>query len=105
MLKLPDFLKLTDNNTASMVGCRYFNKSISLCKLIIITSVYRIEDFNKTPTDNYAESQHQVFRRLPTNIIMSDEYIKFRKYDRMFMKYMEDFRIPNPITEMYQQTR
>ena len=36
--KFNDILKLTDNNTASLAGCRYYNKSLARCRCIIITS-------------------------------------------------------------------
>lgn len=42
---LTDLLKLLDNNTDSLVGCRYYNKSISECKLIILTACKSLYDF------------------------------------------------------------
>lgn len=100
---LADFLKLTDNHTDSLVGCRFYNKSISECKLIIITSVVPIEDFYRYQTWTWdgEESQVQLFRRIPTYIKMSDEYIRFLEYDRINNKYIERFHIINPVSIMY----
>ena len=100
---LSDFLKLTDNNTGSLVWCRFYNKSISECKLIIITSVVPIEDFYKYTTWDWTweESQVQLFRRIPTLIKMSDEYVRFFEYDRVSNKYIERFHIINPVSIMY----
>lgn len=47
---LTDFLKLTDNHTDSLVGCRYYNKSIAECKLIIVTSVKTLDEFYENAT-------------------------------------------------------
>lgn len=112
--KLSDFLKLTDNHTDSLVWCRFYNKSISECKLIIITSIIPIEEFYKDDTftdndekDNYykvsevKESQVQLFRRIPTYIKMSDEYIRFFEYNRATNQYVERFHIINPVSIMY----
>lgn len=100
---LADFLKLTDNHTDSLVWCRFYNKSISECKLIIITSVVPIEDFYKYNTWDWTweESQVQLFRRIPTLIKMSDEYVRFFEYDRVSNKYIERFHIINPVSIMY----
>ena len=43
--KFNEFLKLTDNHTNSMVSCRYYNKSLVWCKLMIITSTLKVEEF------------------------------------------------------------
>jgi len=47
---LTDFLKLTDNHTDSLVGCRYYNKSIAECKLLIVTSVKSLDEFYEKAT-------------------------------------------------------
>ena len=56
---LTDFLKLTDNHTDSLVGCRYYNKSIAECKLLIVTSCKNLDEFyeNATKEDNEPKKQ------------------------------------------------
>ena len=73
--KLSDFLKLTDNNTDSLVGCRFYNKSIAECRLLIVTSVKNIEEFYYNATQEEKEPQQQLFRRFRTNIVMEKEYM------------------------------
>lgn len=67
-----DFLKITDNHTDSLVGCRYYNRSIAECKLLIITSIYTIgESFEQFP-NVWSEEAVQLYRRFP-NVIEMDE--------------------------------
>lgn len=62
-----ELFKLLDNNTNSSVKSRYFNKAITSCKLLIITSI-------KTPDDLYSwtgedEPFTQLARRLGYNYL------------------------------------
>lgn len=95
-----DFLKLTDNNTSSYVHCRFYNKSIAECKLLIITSVQPIKDFYLWQT-NENESQNQVFRRLKTYIIMDTETAQFLQYNEKTNDYDLTFKVNNPVAQLF----
>jgi hypothetical protein len=76
-----DLLKLTDNNTNSLVGCRFYNKSILECKMIIITSTLTIERFVANIKNNDQEEYTQLFRRFQTNIELTDKKMNVYAYD------------------------
>lgn len=59
---LSDLLKMLDNNTASTVKSRYFNKVLE-CKLIIITTTLDIESFFKNVFSEENEACKQLKRR------------------------------------------
>ena len=61
--KFNDFLKLTDNNTSSMVGCRYYNKHFYRCKLLIITNCEPLTTWYKGLQEYQGEAIHQLTRR------------------------------------------
>lgn len=58
--KFNEFLKLTDNHTSSMVSCRYYNKSLVWCKLIIITSPLKVEEFYSNMQESDGEQAKQL---------------------------------------------
>ena len=93
-LSFVDLLKLTDNNTDSFVGCRYYNKSILECKLVIATSTSNI-----TQLFQYvSEDKTQLYRRFQTLIKMEDETLNIYQYNsaiRNYEMYME--KVPNPV--------
>lgn len=93
-LSFVDLLKLTDNNTDSFVGCRYYNKSILECKLVIATSVSSITQL----FDYVCEDKTQLYRRFQTMIKMEDKTLNIYQYNdaiRGYEVYMEN--VPNPI--------
>lgn len=93
-----DLLKLTDNNTASLAGCRFYNKSIAECKLIIITSVVDIYTFY--PLETY-DSKKQLYRRIPTYAVMDEDKVTFYSYEKDREKYLPAFSVENPVSAMY----
>ena len=99
--KLSDFLKLTDNNTDSLVGCRFYNKSIAECRLLIVTSVKNIEDFYFNATQEEKEPQQQLFRRFRTNIVMEKEFMTIYTYNNEQKKYIKQIRCKNPVAIMF----
>lgn len=101
IMPFADFLKITDNNTSSLVGARYHNKSISNCKLLIITNVKPIKEIYSWETDDEIYRK-QLYRRFKTLITITDEYIRWWNYDKAFNKYCEDFRTTNMFTNMYE---
>lgn len=80
-----DLLKLTDNNTQSFVGCRYYNKAIFECKLIIATSTKSITDFYC----GHPEEMKQLYRRFPVLVKMSEKYVDEYEYDLQTNTYVK----------------
>ena len=93
----PDLLKLTDNNTQSFVGCRYYNKSIYECKLIIATSTKRIDQFYAETTEQQ-EEKTQLLRRFKSLMVMEDQYITIFEYDDIQHDYVSHHKkLINPV--------
>lgn len=102
---LADFLKLTDNNTDSLVGCRFYNKSISECKLLIATSVQDIHDFYKYETSHDSkESQVQLFRRFKNYFVMDGQKVSAYKFMEAFDDYTLVEEVINPVSVMFDDT-
>ena len=99
--KMSDFLKLTDNNTDSLVGCRFYNKSIAECRLLIVTSVKPIEEFYYNATIEEKEPQQQLFRRFRTNIVMETEFMTIYTYDSEKRQYIKQLRCKNPVAVLF----
>lgn len=94
---LVDFLKLTDNHTDSLVGCRYYNKSISYCKLIICTSVKSVEELYNGVTDAEKEPLKQLYRRFSQIIRLDDEFMNISVYDDENGTLKKLGRMKNPV--------
>lgn len=62
--KFNDMLKLLDPNTASLAGCRYYNKSLARCRCIIITSCLPLVDWYKGLQESDGEAIRQLTRRV-----------------------------------------
>lgn len=100
---LSEFLKLTDLHTSSNVGCRYYNKSIHECKLIICTSVQSLSDFYSSVTKENNEPKVQLLRRFPTYIKMDNEFIYFYEYDKINEKHSYITHQANYITKEFKE--
>lgn len=100
--ELSDFLKLTDNNTDSLIGCRFYNKSISDCKLLIVTSINAIEWFYSNLIGSEWEEAIQLFRRFKTKIEMTKEEINLYNWDNSEDRYIWARTIHNHITDKYE---
>lgn len=100
VFSLADFLKLTDNNTDSMVGCRYYNKSLAYCKAIICTSVMSLDELYSGVTDENKEPKKQLYRRFETTFEFTEDKIKCYLYDGVdSLVYRGQFL--NPVALMY----
>lgn len=100
--KLNDFLKLTDNHTESLVGCRYYNKSIGYCKLLVVTSIYNPSVLFK----DYDEDKWQIYRRFKNGngfYNVTEKNIYGVKYDRQSKLFVPVVSVPNPITLKYKE--
>lgn len=93
-----EMLKVSDNNTDSYVWCRFNNKSIAECKLLIITSVQDIHDFYKYET---WEEQKQLFRRFKHFMIMQQDVISNYEYKDLLWDYIYCWDFENPVSKMF----
>lgn len=98
--ELSDFLKLSDNNTDSLVWCRFYNKSIWECKLLVVTSVQDIYSFYKYQTTE-VDSQIQLFRRFKNYMVMEKEVIRYYHFNEATDKYEFESQVINPISVMF----
>lgn len=99
---LTDFLKLTDNHTDSLVGCRYYNKSIAECKLLIVTSVKSLDEFYEHATKEDNEPKIQLLRRFKMVIEMTFEDMTIKYYDDNKNCHVTVGRVINPVSALFQ---
>lgn len=66
-----DYLKLTDNNTASSVKSKYYNK-VLMCNLIIITSSVPLQFWFRHMVYNKSEDLKQFYRRINAYVEVTD---------------------------------
>ena len=99
---LTDFLKLTDNHTDSLVGCRYYNKSIAECKLLIVTSVKSLDEFYEYATKEDNEPKVQLLRRFKMVINMKFEDMTISYYDDNKKCHVKHLRVRNPVSALFQ---
>lgn len=98
---LTDFLKLTDNNTDSLVGCRYYNKSIAECKYLIVTSVKSIDEFYENATREDNEPKIQLFRRFPMLISLTADKMVISAYNEQIQRYTPQIEAMNPVSALF----
>lgn len=89
VMRLNDFLKLTDNYQNSQVGARYNNKNFSHCKLIMIDSVLMPDALYKAfQNDVDSEPITQWYRRIDWKFIkIEDEKYNLYYIDKDTLKY------------------
>lgn len=76
-----DYLKLTDNNTASSVKSKYYNK-VLMCNLIIITSSVPLSYWFRDLMYNKREDLKQFYRRISAYVeITADEVAVYENID------------------------
>lgn len=95
-MHLADLLKVLDNNTASSVKSRYFNKILE-CKLIIITTTKDIDTFfNEVfAKPDEKETAKQLMRRCQIHIRMDKDYMYTKLWMNKTQTYSEEFKAPN----------
>lgn len=99
---LTDFLKLTDNHTDSLVGCRYYNKSIAECKLLIVTSVKSLDEFYENATKEDNEPKVQLLRRFKMVINMTLEDMTISYYSDNKKCHVKVCRVKNPVSVLFE---
>lgn len=98
---LTDFLKLTDNHTDSLVGCRYYNKSIAECKLLIVTSCKSLDEFYENALNNDHEPKVQLLRRFKLLITMTHDKILISVYNPAKQTHQPHIELINSISLRY----
>lgn len=105
--KLSEFLKLTDNNTDSLVGCRYYNKSIRECRLIIVTCCKSLEelfeDMRSDPLVN--EDINQMRRRVTSLIELNYERAYVFEYDEKLKSHKLVDSFNNPVACLFNKQK
>lgn len=95
-MPISDFLKLTDNHTDSLVGCRYYNKSIAECRLLIVTSVHSLEKLYQGVAEAELEPLKQLRRRFAVTLRVTKEIVAFYGYIEERDKYEFQCQMENP---------
>lgn len=91
---LSDLLKMLDNNTASTVKSRYFNKVLE-CRLIIITTTKPIETFFAEVFEKENESAIQLMRRCTVKMEFTADYIVTYAWNPVKQTYVQLMKTPN----------
>lgn len=99
---LTDFLKLTDNHTDSLVGCRYYNKSIAECKLLIVTSVKSLDEFYENATKEDNEPKIQLLRRFKMVLEMTPESMIIYYYNEEERRHLRVGKTVNPLSILFE---
>lgn len=101
-LGLSDLLKMLDNNTSSSVKSRFYNKVLE-CKLVIITSVLKLDEFFKNVFAEQQEPIVQLKRRCRLYLKFENDYYtaycyndKLNDYD-----YANATKFENPVSAIY----
>lgn len=97
---LSDLLKMLDNNTASTVKSRYKNKVLE-CKLIIVTSILKIDEFFNSVFKEQKEPIVQLKRRCKLHLRFEQDYYYASLFDDKTGDYTEEFEYINPVATMY----
>lgn len=97
---LSDLLKMLDNNTASTVKSRYKNKVLE-CKLIIITSVLKIDEFFNGVFKEQKEPIVQLKRRCKLHLRFENEFFYVSMFDEKLGDYSAEYEYKNPVAQMF----
>ncbi len=97
---MSDFLKLTDNHTDSLVGCRYYNKSIYECQFLIVTSVHSIEKFFENAKNTENEPIEQLLRRFKCVFKCTENEIEIWEYIDDLKKHIRQGTMINPVKSL-----
>lgn len=97
---LSDLLKMLDNNTASTVKSRYKNKVLE-CKMIIITSILKIDEFFNGVFKEQKEPITQLKRRCKMHLRFENDYFYASVFDPVANDYSNEYKYENPVSALY----
>ncbi|MDO4326151.1 MAG: Rep family protein [bacterium] len=93
-----DLMGILDNYVNRDVPARYRDKSLSECKLMIITTTQTIKEFFKELSmGRPSEPAQQLYGRCGTLIEMDRDYIKIMEYDNEMQMYSEPLVARNTV--------
>lgn len=96
-----DLLKLTDPHIDSLVGCRYYNKSIAECKLLIITTIKSPMEFYRTLDKEIDDPAEQFYRRFPVAINVTKDTLTVYTYSPETGTYNKYGSTANPFKFLF----
>ena len=99
-MSLSDLLKMLDNHTNTTAKSRYYNKVMTNCKLIIITTVLDMDTFFRQVFNNENEPIVQLKRRCKTFLSMDRETMKCYMYDEVKRDYNYLSTVANPVKDI-----
>ncbi|MDO4293545.1 MAG: Rep family protein [Eubacteriales bacterium] len=95
-----DLMGVLDNFVNREVPARYRDKSLSECKMMIVTTTQSIEDFFKElAEDRPEEPPQQLYGRCGTLIEMDRKYIKISEWNSETEKYSEPLITENHVLD------
>lgn len=100
---LSDLLKMLENNTASTVKSRYKNKVLE-CKMIVITSILKIDEFFNGVFKEQKEPITQLKRRCKMHLRFENDYFYASVFDPVTNDYSAEYQYENPVAAMYPKT-
>ena len=103
-MRFSDFIKMIDNNTDTREKSRYYNKNITECKLIIITSIHNMDTFYNNIFAEKDEPLIQFQRRCKTYLEMDSYTISAYSFDFGMKTYVPAGKFPNPVQKLIMQT-
>ncbi len=103
-MRFSDFIKMIDNNTDTLVGSRYHNKSMTECKLVIITTIHNMDAFYSNIFSEQDEPLLQFKRRCKTYIEMDSYFVYANSFDLRQNKYIPAGKFLNPARQLIVQT-
>lgn len=96
-------LKLLDNHTASSVPSRYKNKSISECRLVILTTVKPPRSLFNDVFESESEPFAQFSRRCTSLIRMSRQSLDLYCWDESLGDFYHFGTLPNTVLEDFKK--
>ena len=105
--KYNELLKLLDNHTSSRVACRYYNKSMRWCKLLIITSIMPIDTWYEGLQRDHDDQIHdpigQLKRRCGGYVVMNKDTIVLNVYSDLLGDYEPQVKMKNTVIDQYRK--
>jgi len=102
-MSFSNLLKVLDNNTCTTIASRYSNKSLSACKLIIITSIFSPDKMFGAFCTAYNEPIEQIKRRCKTWIDMDEKHIRVYDYKDELKDYQFQTTYRNAAQDLKKQ--
>ena len=103
-LALNEFIQITDNNTNARGKSRFRNKSLNKCKMIIVTTIYSMDQLLRELDPKHDEDWVQFYRRFKLYIVTYPDHIEVSQYSAATKSYGDLIKLDNPIKDLIQET-